>query len=138
MNDYNDFYEAIDEIKDCLKKELFGCSSENEIFESEEPISAYATGILYPVKMTNNIENEAHTEEESYAGEDFAIEDIIDTGDDTIMAANKYKPSSMGISVMVPHETETLNVKFEFGVYKHYTEEFQMENSTETKTINKY
>ena len=54
MSGFDEYYEAIDVIKECLTKDLFGVSSEDEILENVEPLSAYVTGILYPRKASQN------------------------------------------------------------------------------------
>ena len=122
MGKYDAYYEAIDEIKDCLKKDLFGISSEDEVLEDIEPLATYVTGILYPRKASdNNIELSVFDSDESelHADDMIEIENTLDGFDDTITGANNYRPSSMGISVMVPAGLKKLSVTFKCGIYKH-------------------
>ncbi|MEE1125320.1 MAG: hypothetical protein U0L18_05210 [Acutalibacteraceae bacterium] len=122
MGNYNDYYQAIYEIKDCLKKDLFGVSDEYEILEDVEPLSAYVTGILYPRKASQISDNSSNLD--FFDEKDININaDIeIESNDDTITEANKYKPSSMGISAMIPSAVKKLPVIFECGTYKHSEE----------------
>ena len=125
MSSFDEYYEAIDEIKECLTKDLFGVSSEDEILENVEPLSAYVTGILYPRKASqNNSFNHQialfdSEESELIAEDNILLENTLDSLDDTITEANNYRPSSMGISVMVPPSLKKLLVTFDFGIYKH-------------------
>lgn len=125
MSGFDEYYEAIDEIKECLTKDLFGVSSEDEILENVEPLSAYVTGILYPRKASqNNSVNHQialfdSEESELNAEDNILLENTLDSLDDTITEANNYRPSSMGISVMVPPSLKKLLVTFDFGIYRH-------------------
>ena len=41
MNQFDEYYSAIDEIIDCLKKDLYGVSNETELIEDIAPTSYY-------------------------------------------------------------------------------------------------
>ena len=53
MGKYDEYYVAIDDIKECLKRELFGTDQE-EVLEDVEPLSSYVTGILFPRKASDH------------------------------------------------------------------------------------
>ena len=122
MNQFDEYYSAIDEIIDCLKKDLYGVSNETELIEDIAPTSYYVTGILY---SKDNNENSGQTSAlSSFASEmdsnnDVILEDVLTDGDECIKSANKYKPSSMGISFMVSQSVQTIDMRFCFGVYEH-------------------
>ena len=116
MGKYDAYYNAIEEIKESLTKELFGTEDE-ETLNNVEPLSAYVTGILFPQKASEL--TYAEEDADAYnANDDINIEDISES-DDTIIGANRYKPSTMGISVVVPATAKKLNVVFRFGTYRY-------------------
>ena len=138
MENFDEYYKAIDEITDSIKTDLFGPTSEKEIFEDIEPYSNYVTGILYPQQSSQNIsanltfdDDELVGNEEYNNNDDLEITDNLEEIDDTINSANKFKPSSMGISVMVPSETNNIEIMFECGVYEHITETVSDEQGKE-------
>ena len=116
MGKYDDYYSAIDEIKESIKRELYG-TDESEVLEDIEPLSTYVTGILFARKASETSLSDYSTDNYN-ANDDVNLEDKLD-GDDSIIGANKYKPSSMGISVAIPCELKQLNVIFNFGVYRN-------------------
>ncbi|MBR5089767.1 MAG: hypothetical protein IK093_10100 [Ruminiclostridium sp.] len=132
MNRYSEFYSAVDEIYSCVKRDLYGVSSENEVLEDIEPLSTYVTGILYPRKASQ-VENQIYIEDYD-DGEygDIDIENQLETDDDTIAASNNYKPSSMGISVMLPADLTAFDICFSCGLYKH------LEDTINEKIVHKY
>ena len=62
MGKYDAYYNAIEEIKESLTKELFGTEDE-ETLNNVEPLSAYVTGILFPQKASEMtyVEEDADT-----------------------------------------------------------------------------
>ena len=124
MGKYDAYYNAIEEIKESLTKELFGTEDE-ETLNNVEPLSAYVTGILFPQKASEMtyVEEDADTYN---ANDDINIEDISES-DDAIIGANRYKPSTMGISVVVPASAEKLDVTFRFGTYRYERKEVPSE-----------
>ena len=116
MGKYDAYYNAIEEIKESLTKELFGTEDE-ETLNNVEPLSAYVTGILFPQKASELTYAEEHADAYN-PNDDINIEDISES-DDTIIGANRYKPSTMGISVVVPATAKKLNVVFRFGTYRY-------------------
>jgi hypothetical protein len=137
MNRFDEFYSAVDEIKECLIKDLFGVSFEDETLEDIEPISTYVTGILYPIKTSEkNIEQLvfSEVEEDEIVANDVNIEDQLEAQDDTVLGANKYRPRTMGLSVMLPASSKSVLVVFECGKYIHMeTEEKIGEDKTKKK-----
>jgi hypothetical protein len=116
MNRYSEFYSAIDEIKSFISRDLIGPIGENEVIESVEPLGYYAMGILW-AKRIGDGSGEELSQLSLFDEYDEEIEDYIHTDDDTITSANTYKPSAMGISVMLPSSLKLLNAEFSFGKY---------------------
>ena len=116
MNQYDDFYSAIEEIKDFLSRDLIGPIEEDEVIESVEPLSYYAMGILWARRLSSDSGYEPS--QMSLTDEyDEEIEDTVRTDNDTISEANKYKPPAMGVSVMLHQNTKELGAEFTFGKY---------------------
>ena len=90
MGKYDDYYSAIDEIKESIKRELYG-TDESEVLEDIEPLSTYVTGILFARKASETSLSDYSTDNYN-ANDDVNLEDKLD-GDDSIIGANKYKPS---------------------------------------------
>jgi len=148
MGKYDKYYDTVREISDYLKKDLFGVSSENEVLEDIEPLNTYVTGILYPKKISQvfdrhkksiafdklNKKEQELTISDNIEIENF-IENSIEDGYDIISKANNYKPSSMGISVMIPENVKKLNIIFKCGIYKHFEGKKQIVTEQETKEI---
>ena len=134
MGKYDEYYVAIDDIKECLKRELFGTDQE-EVLEDVEPLSSYVTGILFPRKASDH-SYEEFTEDAYNANDDLIIEDQVNS-DEAVIGANKYRPSSMGITVAVPSRAEKLNVVFQFGTYRYEKKEKEIEIGSENGYVEK-
>lgn len=116
MGKYDPFYDAIDEIRNSIVKELFG-NDNDETLVNVEPLNTYVTGILYP-KKASEISIYDTDDSEYNANDDVYIEDVV-CGDESVVGANKYKPSSMGLSVVVPSGLRELSIDFGFGTYRY-------------------
>ena len=116
MSDYKVFYDAIDEIRSFLSRDLIGPIEENEVIDSVEPLSYYAVGILW-AKRLQNADEEIYEQEDVTNITDSDIEDIVQADNDMIVKANTYKPPTMGVSVMLPLKAKSLKVNFSFGRY---------------------
>lgn len=114
MVSYDEYYSAIDEIKEYLSRDLIGPIEEDEVIESIEPLSYYAMGILWAKRL-----GELSVFETSQVGvSEEEVEDAVNSDNDSISDANKYKPSAMGMSVMLPVDAKELKVTFTYGKYK--------------------
>lgn len=116
MSRYNEFYSAINEIKGFLYRDLIGPVEDDEIIESVEPLSYYAMGILWPKRLSDGTGYEP-SQLTIFDEYDEEIEDYVHTEDDSIANANSYKPSAMGISMMLPASAQSVNAEFCFGKY---------------------
>jgi len=122
MNDYEPYYSAVDEIYDCLRRDLVGPVEESEVLEHIEPLSTYACGILWPMRIdSSQSETEESEEVLLSARQDDAeeVEDAVVVSNDSIRNANIHKPTSMGVSVMLPESVSRLSITFSFAKYSH-------------------
>ena len=98
MEKRDEFIEARKLIYEEVKKELLGPGSEDisgnkehEII-TDDPISRYSLGILFPVEDSDTSENN-----------DDIYEGLLNDIDDSINRTNETKPSSMGITLKWDH-----------------------------------
>ena len=140
MDKYRDYYTAVDDIKTLLSRDLIGPIAPTETIESIDPLSYYAMGILWARRLDSRVEvtqaeGAAIMQLEADLADD--IEDTLE-GDDGIQSANTYKPSAMGVSVMLPPGTDSVDVTFTFGKYHHsewlkHVEESSDENAKDIR-----
>lgn len=117
MNPYGEYYAAIDEIKALLFQDLIGPVEENEVLKGVVPLGYYAMGILWPQRLGQG--DTAALEQHPFILSDDieAMDDSLESDDDVIASVNTYKPSVMGISVMLPADAIPLEVEFTYGKY---------------------
>lgn len=128
MKGYKAYYNAVDDIYSFLKRDLIGPVDELEVLENVEPLNTYACGILWPLRTEMSaLETDESEEAISLAQEENVeeVEDIIVSVDDSIRNSNLYKPTSVGISLMLPKNASTLIISFSGAKYIH--EEVQTE-----------
>jgi len=114
LNEYNDYYTAIDDINSILSRDLIGPVEQTEAIDDVAPLNYYKLGILWPKRIDSGYGPSQDDVAETL--DDF--EDPLE-GDDGISNANAYKPSSMGISIMLPSETKILDISVTFGKYTY-------------------
>ncbi|MDR1640193.1 MAG: helicase C-terminal domain-containing protein [Clostridiales bacterium] len=134
MSKYEDYYSAIDMVKSFLGRDLIGPVSQDETMISVNPLSSYCMGILWPKRKEPDITNTENQETKSPESEvlesevleseswDLLSDDDIESvyiGADGINRANDFRPSAMGVSVMLPPGSVVLKAVFSFGKYKH-------------------
>lgn len=98
---------------------------EHETLENIEPLSTYVCGILWPLRTDSPIEVPDEPEAAmmmAQLDDNEEVENVVVTANDSISNANVYKPTSMGISLMVSRETDRLEILFKGAKYIH-TEE---------------
>jgi hypothetical protein len=134
MSQYDDFYTAIHDIKGMLSRDLIGPITPTETIENVDPLSYYVMGILWAKRQNMATEPEQ---------EDAAMELVLATEladeledesehSDNIANTHIYKPSAMGVSVMLPPEANKLDVIFSFAKYT-YSERQEYQNDDEEK-----
>jgi len=121
MSKFSGFYSAIDEINSYLHKDLIGPVEEDEVIENIEPLNHYAMGILWARRLRRYSDEPVPNGGSNIDDSDFKDTSSLDNNDDSISEANTYKPSTMGVSVMLPADIESLKAIFTFGKYTHST-----------------
>ncbi|WP_195468128.1 helicase-related protein [Clostridium sp. D43t1_170807_H7] len=116
MAGYDKFYNTIDKIENCLRKDLIGPIEENEIINDEYPLSYYVVGILWP-RQSKNTEETLINDTVNLNEEE--LEDYIETPNESINSTNQFKPSSMAISMMIDKNVKRLDGSFKFAKYIH-------------------
>ncbi len=109
-----------DSLVSALSQDLVGPMSEREVIESP-PSRWYLTGFLVPrgAPAEQRVDPTA-VEELSNAPESDAADD---GGDNSPTSRRPFLPSSMGISVLVPPGTRTLQVQARWGEYAQLDED---------------
>lgn len=130
-----EYYEAIDEIKSFLERDLIGPISTNETLKNDEPLNYYAMGMLWPMRKASSTSSYDYDVD---ADEDENIEDATEVVDDGISNSNKYKPSTMGLTFAIPSSCEVIDFTFSFAKYTHepiegeeFTEHYYTHNPME-------
>jgi len=122
-----------------IKKTLLGPGSdvfalpENEEVISDYPLQRYYTGILFPEKTINSPDEQDGREDAGAEKEDDDIELVRDDNheaaeskntsssnkdEETIIAANQYFPTNIGITVCLQHQTKKIEVIVSGAYYK--------------------
>ena len=138
MGQYDVFYNAVEEIYDHLKLALMGPSTPLETLTGTAPLDSYVCGMLWPMDITGLQHNDADVDELLTEPIDDAEdpEDPVAAVSDTISNANLYKPTSMGITVMLPESVDRLHIEFCGAKYLH--EHFQTGEDGTTRTFHQY
>lgn len=133
MSRYSKYYDAINEIYNCLKRDLIGPVDENETLENIPPLNTYVCGILWPKKVTYEQDDEMEIIEDHEDVEE--LEDWVKLLDESINNANIYKPTSMGISLLLPKSATEVHIEFKGAKYK-YEEEYVVSDNEDENVKN--
>src|SRR6266571_7127156 len=112
--------EVRSKLVEALRLDLVGPSDDlgnvNEVL-SQAPSRWYLTGFLVPLEAApTQRTDEQSTEELDQAGEGGGLDD--DTAPEPAAARQRYLPSSIGLSVLVPGNASHLSVKVSWGDYR--------------------
>ncbi|MDL2233240.1 hypothetical protein LJC63_06635 [Ruminococcaceae bacterium OttesenSCG-928-L11] len=124
MSGFQEYYDAVSEIRSCLKRDLIGPIEENEVLVNIEPLNTYACGMLWARRLDQPALDASQLvfDDAELLSEEVEPEDITLGNDDSISSANKRKPTSMGISATIPPQVHTLNLLFKGAKYTHEEE----------------
>jgi hypothetical protein len=124
MSGFKEYYDAISEIRSCLRRDLIGAVEENEVLVNVEPLNTYTCGILWARRLNQPAvdRNQLTFDDVELLSEEVEPEDITISNDDSISNANKRKPTSMGISITLPPQVHILNLLFKGAKYVHEEE----------------
>jgi hypothetical protein len=139
MASYKEFYDTISEVKQYLKRDLFGPIAENEVIEGIEPIDYYSIGILWPKIFYGPQDSFIDSGTDNLAAIDLSqnstdVESISDNENDSILYANNYKPSALGLSAILPAGAKTLTANFSFAKYDCSSRKIEREIKKNTQT----
>lgn len=125
MSGFKEYYDAVEEIRSCLRRDLIGPVGVNETLVNVEPLNTYACGILWARRLDDpvlNVDKSQFVEDIELLSEEVDPEDMTLSNDDSISNANKRKPTSMGLSVTIPPQSTALNFTFKGAKYVHEEE----------------
>ncbi len=110
---FDEFYEAIDDLEQHLRRRFIGPSAADEVLY-DEPAGEYDTGILWAETTRQNIETVPNDDKISEAADMF--ENELEETSDTISHANQRLPSAMGLTICTKVGAE-LVISFRCGRY---------------------
>ena len=129
-----DILEAREKIVEYLGDELIGPRYGDEEILTDPPNKRYTMGILFP--RDSNSDSVLDEEEADSTGntgsEGKAGQDMEDQGDDPIVMANQYLPSSMGISFFLRNDPG-IKLQVDFGRYQKIEKNERQENETSSR-----
>lgn len=110
---YEAYYQARDVLLDFIRRDAIGPVREDEVLD-EPPLEMYACGILWPkrIKLADNGE-EGEEDTAAIGG------DLEEDSAEVIAGTNRYRPSVMAISFVLPANQSTIEVQFDTAYYTH-------------------
>jgi len=131
-----DYYNARDTIEEFLRLELIGPVSVDETLR-ERPDTVYSLGVLWPRRHGLESISEANEDVEFFldeladVGADTQLSDLVfsnleeelDDASSRVLNTNVYKPSGLGITVMVPPDVRQIKVRFTGARYRFEEQE---------------
>lgn len=115
--------EIRESLVEALRQDLVGPMADDEVIESP-PSRWYLTGFLVPRGAPEEQKFDPTSVEELSNGPDG---DAPDDGDNSKSTGRSFLPSSMGLSVLVPSGTQTLQVRARWGEYAQLDEATTLE-----------
>lgn len=110
------YYDTIHEIVDFLNRDLVGPITQDELLVTDAPDDYYAMGKLWPLPLEQTEETSVRLDGE-FGRDEEILEDTLSEMSEKISEVNKYQPSTMGVTVVLPPEEEYLTFSFSFGKY---------------------
>lgn len=105
MSRHSEHYRFRDELVERLRKDLLGPLDGDEEIISDAPVTAYATGVLFPRRVDEEHALAAEAERDvDLAEASLSVDETPDTG---VALANLQNPSSMGITFAVDPKVAT-------------------------------
>lgn len=117
MADLTDHYRFRDELAERLRKDVLGPVGGDDEILTEEPATAYLTGVLFPCGRDHTL-NEARSSEQDVdlAPSELAKDEVPDTG---VAMANRQMPSAMGITFAInSRATSTVLIAAAAAIYE--------------------
>ncbi|GAA2802870.1 helicase-related protein [Crossiella cryophila] len=106
MSRYDEHYTFRDQMRDGLRRDLFGPvdKEDDEEIVNDPPATTYVTGILFPVREQRQHTAETDVDLSSVAVLPGDVDEVVDTG---VAMANVQAPSSMGLTFAVDCEVSS-------------------------------
>lgn len=112
---YEAYYQARDAILDFIRRDAIGPVRSDEILD-EPPLEMYVCGVLWPKRV--QISQSAGDESNDTDG--LAIDlDPEEENAEVIRETNRYRPSVMAISFVLPKNQTTVDIQFDAASYEH-------------------
>lgn len=115
---FDAYYDTIQEIANFLKRDLVGPITEDELLVTEAPDDYYAMGKLWPLSV-QEAEEDSMSLDGEFGRDEEILEDNLSEISEKISEVNKYRPSTMGVTVVLPSEGKRLSFSFSFGKYTY-------------------
>ena len=106
MRDLAPHYAFRDELVDRVRADVLGPVDGDAEVLTEEPATAYITGVLYPRDRGRGLSDERRSEEDvDLASAAASSEDVLEPG---VAMANRQMPSAMGLTFEPPRRVRRL------------------------------
>ena len=109
---FDAYYQARDILLDFIRRDAVGPVKMDEILD-EPPLESYVSGILWPRKEQHA--NAAEEPEDTILTDGDPEEEIVEV----IRETNRYRPSVMALSFVLPRDTVQISFQFSAAVYEH-------------------
>lgn len=109
---YEAYYQARNILLDFIRRDAIGPVKEDETID-EPPLETYVSGILWPLKRQNT---RVDPEDEAAAASDG---DPEEENAEVISGTNRYRPSVMALSFVLPGDSSSVELRFQAAVYAH-------------------
>ncbi|GAB2812241.1 helicase-related protein [Actinocorallia aurea] len=116
MSRHSDHYRFRAELVERLKQDLLGPVGGPDEVITDRPVTAYAAGVLFPLRSDERHLAAQKAERDKDVGESsLSVDEIPDDG---VAPSSMQSPSSMGLTFAVdPRRSTTVEVSFEAAVY---------------------
>lgn len=109
---FDAYYQARDILLDFIRRDAVGPVKMDEVLD-EPPLESYVSGILWPRKEQHA--NAAEEPEDTILTDGDPEEEIVEV----IRETNRYRPSVMALSFVLPRDTVQISFQFSAAVYEH-------------------
>lgn len=109
------YYQARDTLLDFIRRDAIGPANDAGEVIDEPPLETYVCGVLWP-KRTNGFQGGDRERDEVSAASDGDPEEEMA---EVIGGTNRYKPSVMAMSFVLPAGASTVELQFDAASYEH-------------------
>lgn len=113
---YTKYYHARDILLDIIRRDAIGPVSPNEVID-DPPLESYVCGVLWPKRVDISADsNDEDESDEVFAASDGDPEEEMA---EVISGTNRYKPSVMAMSFVLPEGLSTIELQLDAASYDH-------------------